>query len=63
MQNGHQPIGILVRQWPQKDSVHDAEDRGIRANPQRQRDHCHHRKARRVQKRAGAVSQILRKVL
>ena len=35
------PVRIIVRQGPEQHRVHDAEDRRIRPNPQRQRQYGH----------------------
>src|SRR5262249_24560176 len=39
----HQSIGVGIRQRSEKDTVNDAEDRSVRADPQSERhNECHH---------------------
>ena len=33
----HDPVGIRIRQRPEQDGVDDAEDRGVRTDPERER--------------------------
>ena len=37
MPDAHEPIRIVEGKWPQEHAVHDAEDRGIRSNTERER--------------------------
>ena len=55
-----QLIGLGVRQRRQQNSIDQAENRGIRADAQRQRQHRNYGKARRSSQGASAVTQILR---
>ena len=34
-----EPVGLMVGQWPQQHRVDDAEDRGVGADTERQRQH------------------------
>src|SRR5262249_8375337 len=45
--------------WVQKQSVYDAEDRRIRADAKRERQHCNRREARRLGHHANAGTHIL----
>ena len=57
----HEPVGFLVRQRPQDDAVDDAEDRGGRPDPERERDDRRNREARGPQQVAGPKRRSLRK--
>src|SRR5206468_10706823 len=39
--NQDQPIGGSEGQWPDENTIHDAEDGGVGADAQRQREHGH----------------------
>jgi hypothetical protein len=43
---GNQAIGVLIRKWTQGYRVYNAEDGGVCANPQRERDHGNSSNAR-----------------
>src|ERR1700678_1106253 len=43
--NLHQPISVTERQWFQQNSMHDAEDSGVRANTERHDQDCYQCKA------------------
>ena len=53
------PVGIGPRQRPQQHGVDDAEDRGVGADAERQREDRHRGEARIARERAGAETQIL----
>lgn len=46
IENLHQSIGIRKRSRTKKDGVNDAEDRGVDADSERQRDNGNHDKTR-----------------
>ena len=54
----HEPVGGRIRQGPQKHRVHDAEDRGVRADAQREGCDDDGRERRIVQQAAEGVSDI-----
>ena len=54
-----QPIAVLVRQRLQQHAVDDAEDRGVGADAETERQHGQHRIARVLQQRARAIPHIL----
>ena len=54
---------MLHRQRFQHNAIQQAEDRGIRANPQRERQDGHRRECRRPPQRAQTVAQILHELL
>ena len=43
---GHQSIRFFDRQWPQQHRIDDTEDRGVRANAEREREHRDRRERR-----------------
>ena len=51
--------GILVREGPEKHSIHDAEDGGIGAYTEGESEDRNDREARRFDKHAQAMTQIL----
>jgi len=51
--------GLIIGQRPEQHRIHHAEDRGVRSNTQRQREHRSCGEARSAQHRAQAVAQIL----
>src|SRR5262245_40245196 len=55
----HQPVGVGVRQGLQQHGMHYAEDRRIRADAERQRDHGHDRERRLLEQRTRALAQVL----
>ena len=58
----HQPVGLLVRQRPQDHAIDDAEDRGGRPDPEREREHRRNREARGAQQVPDAEAQVLEEV-
>ena len=44
----HDPVGIRIRQRPEQNGVDDAEDGGVRADPERKRQDCNRGKRRIV---------------
>ena len=55
--------GIRIRQRTQQHRVDEAEDRGVCADAERQREHGDHREARALAKRAQGVSCVLERAL
>ena len=55
-----EPIGIAVRQRLQQQRVDDAEDRGVRADAERQRGDGDEAEARRAQQQPRAVAKVLK---
>jgi hypothetical protein len=58
-EDANEPILRLVREWPKQHSVHDGEDRAVRADPDGEREHHRERKARPPSERAGGVPEVL----
>ena len=54
------PIRVLVRQRPQQERARDAEDRGVRTNPNRQREYGDDRESWRGEEGANRVAEVLR---
>ena len=59
----HQPLGLAVGQRPQQHAVHDAEDRGVRPDPERERQYDGHGEGRRLPQAAQAVADVLHQAL
>jgi hypothetical protein len=57
--NDRETIGIVVGQALEEHRVHDAEDRRIRPDTDRERADGHRREARRAPEQAGTVPQVL----
>src|SRR5215467_1125972 len=55
----HDAIRILKRQRPQECRIHDAEDRGVGANSQRESEHRNRGKAGPLYQTAKAVTNVL----
>ena len=55
----HELRGLLYGKHLQQDRINQAEDRGIGANPQRQRENSHRSKSRRLAHHAQAVTEVL----
>jgi hypothetical protein len=55
----HHPLGIGERERPEEDRVHYAEDRAVRADPERQRHDDDRRKLGRFEQRPEGINQIL----
>jgi hypothetical protein len=53
-----QPVAILVRQRLQQHAVDDTEDRGVRPDPQTERDHRENGESRILEQRSRAVAKI-----
>ena len=60
--DAHQLLGMRIGERPQKDAVHQAEDGGVRANTERQREDGDRRKSRIAPQQACAVAQVLNQV-
>jgi len=56
---GHQPVWMVIRQRPQQNSIHYAENRRIGPYPQRQSNNRQQGESRRLQHQPGAIAQIL----
>ncbi len=54
-----QLIGLFDREHPEQDGIHQAEDRRVRPDPKRQRQHRYYREARTFQQLTKSVAQIL----
>jgi len=52
-------FGLWIRQPAKQNGIDDAEDRGIRADAERERDHCRHREAGSLAQRAHREAKIL----
>jgi hypothetical protein len=57
--DGDEPLGRFVRQRPQQNSIDDAEDSGVGADAERERDEHSRGEPRRVAQHADAVAQVL----
>jgi hypothetical protein len=57
--NHHQPVGLLVRQRPVQDRVHDAEDGAVGADSQCEREHNYRDEAGAFAQRARGIAQVL----
>jgi site-specific DNA recombinase len=55
----NQPVGFFDRQLPDQHLVHDAENRRVGANANRQGEHGYCRKARGLEQHSRAVAQVL----
>ena len=60
--DAHQLMGLGERQRTQQDGIHDAEDSGIRADSQRQREYRDDAECRAATQQARSVAQILREL-
>ncbi len=58
-----QPVGIMVRQRPQQNGIHDAENCGIRANAQGQREYHNGAETRPVPHLSHSLPQIARQTV
>ena len=56
----HEPLRVRVRQRPQQQRARDAEDGGIRADPDRERQHHGYREAGAASERAQRVREVAR---
>jgi hypothetical protein len=63
IRNQHQIVGLGERQGAQQDGIDDAEDRGVGAHADRDRQDGQQQEAWRSTERARRVSEILRKPL
>jgi len=59
VENGRKPVGVLVRERFDEDSIDHAEDRAVRANPERQSDDGHGCKPRGFREHPQSIAQIL----
>jgi HlyD family secretion protein len=57
--NPHKPVRILVRQWSEEHRVHHAEDGGVRADPERQRENRRERECGILVELSKSVAEIL----
>jgi len=55
----HQPLRFMVRQRADEHRIHDAENCGVRANTERQRNNHDNRDAGVLQQHSRAVTQVL----
>ncbi len=60
MPEANEAPGIPERKWPQQDSVHHAENGGVRANPQSQRDDRNRREPGALAKLTHGITDILK---
>src|SRR5579863_7131953 len=59
----HHTLGFRIWEGAQKDGVHDAENRGVRADAQRQRENRNETEARALRQHSNAEAKILPKRL
>jgi hypothetical protein len=59
LKNHHEPIGILERQWPQQDGVHETENGRVRPDAERERQHSHGGEAGVLQQLAEGEFEIV----
>src|SRR6185437_5247739 len=57
--DGHHLLGMRIRQRIQQHAVHDAENRRVRSNSERQRQYRNRRKSRRLRQHPQRISNIL----
>ena len=57
--NEHEAVRLWIRQWPQQNCIDHAENCGIRANGERQRQDCDRTKTRLLPQHTESVSNIL----
>ncbi len=57
--DAHQPGGLVIRQRAQEHSIHDAENRRVGPDPERQRGHRHQGEARLPEQIPRCVAQVL----
>jgi hypothetical protein len=57
---GHQLFRLFIAQRPQKNGVDDAEDGGVSADAERQRQHRDRGKARAPKQRSKGVAEVLK---
>jgi hypothetical protein len=55
----HDPVGVPVRQRAQQNRINDAENRGVRANAERQRQDRDRAETRLLPQHAESISNIL----
>jgi hypothetical protein len=55
----HQPRVVSVRERIQQDSIDDAEDRSVCADPERKREHCDGGKGRASSQHPSAVTKVV----
>jgi len=60
-QHAHDAVGVRVRQGPEEHAVDKAEDRGVRADAQGQRQDRNGGESGAAAQRSEGVSQVLRK--
>src|SRR6476620_4877148 len=58
-----EPMGFRIWQRTQEHRVDEAEDRGVRSDAEREREHGDRREARALPKRAQRVSSVLQRAL
>ena len=56
----HEPIGVLERQAIDEHGLDDREDRGVRADAERERQHGDGGEARRAQPESNRVAKVLK---
>ena len=61
MPDADETLRVLKRKGLEKHSVHDAEDRGFAANPDRESEHCNRAEQRGSQKLTNRVSEVVHK--
>ena len=61
-EDAHQSVGLRVRQRLEQHAVHDAEDRGVRADAECQRQHRHGGERRRPPEHAQRIRDILAEI-
>ena len=59
MPNAHEPVGVMEGKWAKQHSIDDAENCGVRPNPECQDDNGYRGKAGVLEQDAKTVSEIL----
>ncbi len=59
----HQAIGVLIRQRPQEDAIHNTEDRGVSSNAERQHQHHSEREARMLPQTRNPVAKVFQQII
>ena len=62
LRGSHQSLGLRIGQRPQQHSIHQAENRGVRADAQRQSQRRNHCEPRIFPQRARGIAQILQQI-
>jgi hypothetical protein len=57
--DNYEPVGVTVRERPQQYRIHDAKDRSVHPDPQRQRQHGDKGEAGMLHQHSRAVAQVL----